>query len=147
MSRERTLVILKPDTVHRALIGTVIDRFERKSLKVIAMKMTKLGEPILREHYAHLASKPFFPEIVGYMTLGPVVIMVVEGTECVRLIRQLCGATNPAEAAIGTIRGDYAYNIRYNIIHASDSVETAEVEVKRFFTDEEICEYTRIGIE
>ena len=146
MSRERTLVILKPDAIHRNIVGAVIERFEQKNLKIIALKMARLSEDILRDHYAHLASKPFFPEIVAYMTLGPVVMMIVEADECVRLVRQLCGATNPADADMGTIRGDFAHAIRFNIIHASDSVETAEIEVKRFFSPNEICEYERVAI-
>ena len=103
----------------------------------------KLEKSHLEEHYAHLVEKPFFPEIVGYMTAGPIVAMVVEGDGVVAWMRQLCGATNPAEAQIGTIRADLANNIRYNLIHASDSVASAQDEIKRFFQEKEISAYER----
>lgn len=140
---ERTVILLKPDTIHRSLIGTVIHRIESRNYKIIALKMMKLEKSHLEEHYAHLVEKPFFPEIVGYMTAGPIVAMVVEGDGVVAWMRQLCGATNPAEAQIGTIRADLANNIRYNLIHASDSVASAQDEIKRFFQENEISAYER----
>ena len=144
---EKTIVLLKPDTVHRGLIGAITARIENRGYKVIAMKMIQASKELLTEHYGHLASKPFFPEIVSYMTSGPIVAMIVEGDGVIAGLRQLCGATNPADAAMGTVRGDFANNIRFNLIHASDSAETAAVEVKRFFKDEEVCAFDRIAID
>ncbi len=144
---ERSLIILKPDTVHRGLIGTVTSRIEQRGLKIVAMKMDLVSRDKLDEHYGHLTSKPFYPEIVAYMTMGPVVFMIVEGDNAVGAMRQLCGATDPAVADMGTIRADFATTIRYNLIHASDSVENAELEVKRFFADDDICGYERTIIQ
>ena len=143
---ERSLIILKPDTVHRGLIGAVTSTIEKRGLKIIAMKMALVSREKLDEHYGHLTSKPFYPEIVAYMTMGPVVFMIVEGDNAVGAMRQLCGATDPAQAAMGTIRADFATTIRYNLIHASDSVENAETEIKRFFDATEICTYERKSI-
>jgi nucleoside-diphosphate kinase len=140
---ERSLIILKPDTVHRGLVGEVVARIERRGFKVIAMKMSLLSKEKLDEHYGHLTTKPFYPEIVSYMTMGPVVFLIVEGDNAVGGMRQLCGATDPAVAEMGTIRADYATTIRYNIIHASDSSENAQAEIKRFFDAAEICSYER----
>ena len=140
---ERSLIILKPDTVHRGLIGSVLSRIEQRGFKLIAMKMAKVSEAKLAEHYGHLTSKPFYPEIVAYMTMGPVVFAIVEGDNAVGGMRQLCGATDPAQADMGTIRADFATTIRYNLIHASDSSENAEVEIARFFETSEICGYER----
>ena len=130
---EKTLIILKPSTVQRGLVGEVIDRFQKKGLIIAGMKMMQLDEPILREHYAHIADKPFFPEIVTYMTSGPVLAMIVEGDNAVKGMRIIMGATKFEEAAAGTIRGDYACCTSENLIHGSDSVENAEIEIKRFF--------------
>lgn len=143
---ERSLVILKPDTVHRGLIGQVTARIEQRGFKIVAMKMDLVSREKLDEHYGHLTSKPFYPEIVAYMTMGPVVFLIVEGDNAVGGMRQLCGATDPAQAEMGTIRADFATTIRYNLIHASDSVESAEVEVKRFFAEPEICSFERKAI-
>lgn len=133
MSAERTYVMLKPDCIKRGLIGDVIARIEKKNYKIVDMKMMNLDEAVLREHYAHLTQKPFFPEIVSYMTSGPVLGMIVEGKNAVAGVRILMGATNFEEGAAGTIRGDYASTTGENIIHGSDSVENAEIEIKRFF--------------
>lgn len=143
---ERSLIILKPDTVHRGLVGQVTARIEQRGFKVVAMKMALVSREKLDEHYGHLTSKPFYPEIVAYMTMGPVVFMIVEGDNAVGGMRQLCGATDPAVAEMGTIRADYATTIRYNLIHASDSAENAEAEIKRFFAETEICSYERKAI-
>lgn len=143
---ERSLIILKPDTVHRGLVGQVTARIEQRGFKVVAMKMALVSREKLDEHYGHLTSKPFYPEIVAYMTMGPVVFMIVEGDNAVGGMRQLCGATDPAVAEMGTIRADFATTIRYNLIHASDSAENAEVEIKRFFAESEICSYERKAI-
>ena len=133
MAMERTYIMLKPDCVKRGLMGEVISRIERKNYKIIDAKMMMLDEPILREHYAHIADKPFFPEIVTYMTSGPVLAMIVEGDNAVKGMRIIMGATKFEEATAGTIRGDYACSTSENLIHGSDSVENAEIEIKRFF--------------
>lgn len=130
---ERTYIMTKPDAYERGLIGQIITRIENKNFKITAMKMMNLDEEILKEHYAHLADKPFFPEIVEYMTSGPVVGMVVEGNGVVDSMRKIMGPTDSLEAAPGTIRGDFANSKSENIIHGSDSVENAEIEIKRFF--------------
>lgn len=133
MAIERTYIMLKPDCIKRGLMGEVIARIERKNYRIVDAKMMHLDETILREHYGHLADKPFFPEIVAYMTSGPVLGMIVEGENAVKGMRILMGATKFEEAAAGTIRGDYATSTAENIIHGSDSVENAEIEIKRFF--------------
>lgn len=130
---ERTYIMLKPDCVQRGLIGEVISRIERKGFQITNMKMMTLDEPILREHYAHLVNEDFFPLLVEFMTSGPVVAMIVEGEDVIAGMRRLMGPTVNANAAPGTIRGDLTYSNRLNIIHGSDSPETAEAEIKRFF--------------
>ena len=133
MAMERTYIMLKPDCLKRGLMGEVIARIERKGYKIVEAKTMTLDEAILREHYAHIADRPFFPEIVTYMTSGPVFGMIVEGENAVKGMRLLMGATKVEEATAGTIRGDYAFCTSENIIHGSDSVENAEIEIKRFF--------------
>ncbi len=133
MATERTYIMLKPDCIKRGLMGEVISRIEKKGYRITNAKMLNLDEKILREHYAHIADKPFFPEIVSYMTSGPVLAMIVEGENAVKGIRILMGATKFEEATAGTIRGDYAFCTSENIIHGSDSVENAEIEINRFF--------------
>ena len=130
---ERTFVMLKPETVRRRLMGEIITRIERKDFKITAMKMMQLDEPLIREHYSHIADNPFFGDILKNMTSGPVVAMIVEGEDVVKGIRNLMGATKWLEAPAGTIRGDYANSTSENLIHGSDSVENAEIEIKRFF--------------
>ena len=130
---ERTYIMLKPDAVKRHLMGEVISRIERKGFNITNMKTITLNEAVLKEHYAHLVEKPFFPEIVEYMVSGPVLAMIVEGNDVVKGMRFLMGATNWLEANPGTIRGDYANSTTENLIHGSDSVENAEIEIKRFF--------------
>lgn len=133
MGIEKTYVMLKPDCVKRGLMGEVISRIERKGYKIVDAKMMNLDEAILKEHYSHMADKPFFSEIVEFMTSGPVLGMIVEGENAVQGMRIIMGATKFEEAAAGTIRGDYAHSTRENLIHGSDSVENAEIEIKRFF--------------
>ena len=133
MAVEKTYIMLKPDCIKRGLMGEVISRIEKKGYKITDAKMLTLDEKILQEHYAHIADKPFFPEIVSYMTSGPVLAMVVEGENAVKGMRILMGATKFEEAIAGTIRGDYACCTSENIIHGSDSVENARIEIKRFF--------------
>ncbi|MFT3993784.1 MAG: nucleoside-diphosphate kinase [Dysgonomonas sp.] len=138
---ERTLVILKPSCVQRALAGEVISRFEKKGLRLIGCKMMHLTDKILEEHYAHLKDLPFFPRIRNSMKASPVIIQCWEGVEAIRVIRTLIGATNGREAIAGTIRGDFSMSGQENIVHASDSVESAQIELKRFFLDNEIFDY------
>ncbi len=130
---ERTYIMLKPDALKRGVAGEIISRIERKGYKIVEAKTMQLGEAILKEHYAHIADKPFFPELVEYMTSGPVLAMIVEGPDVVQGMRILMGATKWEEATPGTIRGDYAFCTTENLIHGSDSVENAEIEIKRFF--------------
>ena len=133
MSIQRTYIMLKPDCIKRGLMGEVISRIERKGYRIVNAKMMHLDEAILKEHYAHIADKPFFPGIVDYMTSGPVFGMIVEGENAVKGMRIIMGATKFEEATAGTIRGDYAFSTAENIIHGSDSLETAAAEIKRFF--------------
>lgn len=133
MAVEKTYIMLKPDCLKRGLMGEVIARIERKGYRLIDAKMMTLTEAVLKEHYAHIADKPFFPEIVEYMTSGPVFAMIVEGENAVLGMRKIMGATKFEEAEAGTIRGDYAFSTGANIIHGSDSLENAEIEIKRFF--------------
>lgn len=130
---ERTYVMLKPDCYQRRLMGETISRIERKGYKITNLKMMYLDEEVLTEHYSHLVDKPFFPELVNFMTSGPVVGMIVEGQDVIAGIRILMGATRWDEALPGTIRGDYANTTTENLIHGSDSPTTAEIEIKRFF--------------
>lgn len=130
---ERTYIMLKPDAVKRKLVGEIISRIEKKGLEITAMKMFMLNEEILKEHYAHIKDLPFFPEMVEFMTSGPVIGMIVEGDDAVQLMRTIMGKTKYLEAVPGTIRGDYAFSNPQNLIHGSDSVENAEIEIKRFF--------------
>ena len=130
---EQTYIMLKPDAVQRGLMGEIIARIERKGYRLIDAKMMNLDEAILKEHYAHIADKPFFPEIVEYMTSGPVFGMIVEGENADQGMRIIMGATKFEEATAGTIRGDFASSTGANVIHGSDSVENAKIEIKRFF--------------
>ncbi len=138
---EQTLVIIKPSGVERGLIGDIIARFQRKGLIIAGMKMMKLDEKILREHYAHLVERPFFPLILNSMMASPVVVMCLKGKDVVSVVRSMTGATNSRNAAPGTIRGDYGMSSQENIIHASDSPENGIIEVNRFFKEGEIFDY------
>ncbi|HSJ43915.1 MAG TPA: nucleoside-diphosphate kinase [Euzebyales bacterium] len=130
---ERTLILVKPDGVRRGLIGEVISRIERKGLTIAELQLRTLDHAIAKEHYAEHTDKPFFGELVSFITSGPLVAMAVEGPEAVTAMRTLMGATNPVEAAPGSIRGDYATVITENIVHGSDSPASAERELKLFF--------------
>ena len=136
--------MIKPDAVQRGLIGEIISRLERKGLKIVAMKMLNVSRELAERHYAEHREKPFFESLVSYITSAPVVAMVVEGKNAVKVVRTLVGATNPQEALPGTIRGDFGMDIGRNVIHASDSLESAEREISLFFKPEEIVEYKRI---
>ncbi len=140
---QTTLILLKPDAVERGLIGEVISRLEKKWLKINGLKMMAMTDTLVNEHYDFLADKPFFPKIKEYMTRTPLVAMAVSGHEAIWVVRTLTGATNPAEALPGSIRGDFGLTIDGNIIHASDSPETAEIELQRFFGGNDIYEYSR----
>ena len=144
---ERTFVMVKPDGVQRGLIGEVIRRLEQKGLKIVGLKMIWIQEELAMEHYSEHAEKPFFRSLVDYITSGPVVAMVVEGKDAVKVVRNIVGATNPAEASPGTIRGDFGLDIGRNVVHASDSLESAEREISLFFDAEEILEYPRMDEE
>ena len=141
---ERTLVLIKPDAVQRGLIGNILNRFERKGLKVVGLKLMELSDEILDDHYSHLSDKPFFPRIKSFMRSTPVTAICLEGFEVVDTVRTLCGITNSREAASGTIRGDLGMSIQCNLVHASDSIETAEVEVPRFFAADELTDYESV---
>ncbi|MFV0419984.1 MAG: nucleoside-diphosphate kinase [Dysgonomonas sp.] len=138
---EKTLVILKPSCVQRALIGEVISRFEKKGLRLAGMKMIQLNDTILNEHYAHLKDQPFFQRVKDSMQACPVIVQCWEGVDAAKIVRTLIGITNGREAAVGTIRGDLSVSSQENIVHASDSAESAKVELRRFFVEEEILDY------
>lgn len=140
---EKTLVIVKPDAVQRGLVGEILTRFEKKGLKLVGMKMMRLDEAVLREHYAHIADKPFFPGVSNFMQHSPVVVLCLEGLEVVEAVRLITGITKARSAEAGSIRGDFAMSVACNVIHASDTVENAKAEVKRFFTEEEMFEYSK----
>jgi nucleoside-diphosphate kinase len=131
----RTLILVKPDAFERGLTGEVITRFEHKGLRPVAMKLIVADEEIANRHYAEHAEKPFFGELVSFITGGPLVAMVLEGNEAVTAARQLIGATNPLEAATGSIRGDFATEVTFNLVHGSDSDESAEREIAIWFPD------------
>lgn len=138
---EQTFVILKPSTIRRGLVGDVIERFQRKGLIISGIKMMQLHEEILREHYAHLVDRPFFPTLVKSMMATPVIVMVLAGKDVVSVVRQMVGATNSRNALPGTIRGDFGVSGQENIVHASDSPENARIEIDRFFKPEELFDY------
>lgn len=139
---ETTLVIIKPSGVQRGIAGEIISRFEKKGLIIAGMKMAKLNDEILREHYAHLVDRPFFPLILKSMEATPVILMAIRGVDAVAVVRKMTGATNGRNAEPGTIRGDYSMSGQENIVHASDSPENAQIELKRFFKEGEIIDYT-----
>ncbi|MCX6769585.1 MAG: nucleoside-diphosphate kinase [Candidatus Micrarchaeota archaeon] len=143
MATERTLIILKPDAVQRGKVGAILSRFEERGFQFAAVKMAHLSQELLKEHYAHIADKPFFPGIASFMSSCPVIVAVVEGKEAVEVVRAMCGPTNSRKAAPGTIRGDFALSMQCNVIHASDSAESAQKEIARFFKPEEIHSYKR----
>lgn len=144
---EKTLVILKPSAIARCLVGEIIKRIENRGLFICGMKMIQLDENILRQHYAHLVDKPFFPSIVKSMTATPVIVMALGGTDVVEVFRTMTGVTNGRNAAPGTLRGDFSMSGQANIVHASDSVENAKIEINRFFKPEEIFEYIPANVD
>ncbi len=140
---ERTLIIVKPDALQRNLLGEIIGRFERKGLKIVAMKMETISDMKIEEHYSHHVDKPFFAGLKDFMQSAPVVLMVLEGLEAVEAVRLITGETKGRTADAGTIRGDLAMSMQANIVHASDSVENAKLEVERFFDEKELMEYDK----
>lgn len=138
---EKTLVILKPGTIQRGLIGEIISRFEKKGLRLAGMKMLWLTDELLSEHYAHLKEKVFFQRVKDAMRSIPVIVCCWEGIDAIEVVRTITGKTNGRQADPGTIRGDYSMSVQENIVHASDSPETAEKELNRFFAKEEIYDY------
>jgi len=141
---ERTFVLLKPDAVQRALVGEIVGRFEGRGLKVVAMKMVRVPRSLGETYYAEHKGKSFFEPLMSYITTGPVVAMVLEGDGAVAAVRRMMGKTNSAEAEPGTIRGDLALTIGRNLIHGSDSLESAKREIPLFFKADEVQSYTRV---
>lgn len=139
---ERTLVLIKPDALQRGLVGEIVHRFERKGLKIVGLKLTQPAGEVWDEHYAHHKEKPFFPKLKGFMMQAPLVAIALEGMEAVAVVRTMCGETSGRKALAGTIRGDFSVSNQANIVHASDSVENALLEIKRFFEPHEILDYT-----
>ena len=138
---ERTLVLIKPDAVQRSLIGEIISRIEKKGLMIVALKMMYMTDRVIADHYQHLTDKPFFPELSDFMKSTPVIAACVEGLNAIETVRRVVGITLSRQADPGTIRGDLAMSVQCNLVHASDSAETAQEELKRFFQHQEIFEY------
>jgi len=136
--------MMKPDAVARRLMGKILNRFEEKGLQLKAIKLMTISEDLAKEHYGEHSEKPFFNDLVEYITSGPVLAMVIEGEDAISLIRKMVGATNPQEADLGTIRGDYAVETGRNIIHASDAPESAEREIGLFFNENELVDYNMV---
>lgn len=139
---QKTLVLLKPDCVERRLVGEIIGRFERKGLNIVAMKMVRVTPDLSKKHYAEHVSKPFYPNLEDFITSSPIVAMVIEGLEVVRVVREMLGATSGLKAAPGTIRGDFSSSRQMNLVHASDSEESAAREIDLYFESKDLCEYT-----
>merc|ERR1712165_252832 len=144
-NRERSFIMIKPDGVHRGLVGDIIKRFEQKGFKLVAMKFMQASKEHLEEHYADLKKKPFFPGLVEYMSSGPVVPMVWEGLNVVKTGRVMLGETNPKDSLPGTIRGDFCIQVGRNICHGSDAVESAKKEIDLWFKPEELTRYDPVA--
>ena len=142
-TKERTFVAIKPDGVQRELVGEIIKRFETKGYKITALKMLQVTDEQAKAHYAEHEGKPFYPRLIRYIQSGPIVAMVVEGYNAVAGVRHLMGSTDPDKAEVGTIRADFAEVMEYNVVHGSDSVESAEREIKIYFTEDEICKTSK----
>ena len=140
---ERTLVIIKPDAVQRGLTGEIITRFERRGLRIAALKLTHIDAALAQRLYAVHEGKPFYEPLIRYITSSPVVVMALEGNNAIEIVRRTMGATNPAEAAAGTIRADFSLEIGHNLVHGCDGPETAAFEMPLFFTEDEILSYER----
>ena len=144
---EKTLVILKPDSLSRGLVGEILHRFERKGLKLIGMKMVHLDDDLLAEHYFHHRNKPFFKHLKRFMQSAPSILVAFEGINAVSVVRNIVGVTRGYEAQAGTIRGDYSLSGQCNVVHASDSIVNAEIEIARFFKEKELFSYEKIDLE
>ncbi len=140
---ERTLVIIKPDAVQRGLVGEIVGRFEQRGLKIVGMKLIQIDEALARRHYSVHEGKPFFAGLIKYITSAPVVVMVIEGNRAIEMVRHTMGATNPLNAAPGTIRADLATDIGRNLVHGSDGPETAVREIALFFGENELVPWQR----
>ncbi len=140
---ERSLVLIKPDALQRGLTGDIIARLEKQGLKIVALKMLHLDKALAQRHYAVHKDKPFFNNLVNYISSAPIIAVILEGEKAVEVARNTMGATDPAKAGIGTIRGDFGLDIERNTIHGSDSTQTAEEEIKLFFSEDEIFNYRR----
>lgn len=138
---QKTLVLIKPDAVQRGLVGEIVSRLERKGLKIIALKMLQMDKALAERHYAIHKDKPFFSSLVEFITSGPIVAVVIEGSNAVESTRRIMGETDPLKAAPGTIRGDYGSEIEQNLIHGSDSEENAKQEISLFFSEKEMLSY------
>src|SRR3972149_9475640 len=141
---QRTVVLLKPDTLQRGLVGEIIHRFERKGLKLVALKMTAISDVLLDEHYAHHKDKAFFAGLKKFMASAPIVCMLLEGVDAVAVVRKMAGATNSREAELGSIRGDFSMSTSANIIHVSDSEKSAKEEETRFFKGDEVFDWQNV---
>lgn len=144
---ERTLVIFKPDSLNRALVGEILHRFERKGLKIVGIKMIHLNEDILNQHYFNVKDKPYFQQLKRFMQSAPSILVVFEGINAVVVTRNIVGVTRGYEAQAGTVRGDYSLSSQCNVVHASDSLVNADIEIARFFKDEELFSYEKIDLE
>jgi nucleoside-diphosphate kinase len=140
---EKSLVLIKPDAVQRGLAGEVISRLEKKGLKIVAMKMLHMDQALAQRHYAVHKGKAFFDDLVNFITSGPVIAIILQGENAVEIIRQMMGATDPARASGGTIRGDFGIDIGHNLVHGSDSLQNASQEIDLFFSPEDILDYDR----
>ncbi len=138
MSTETSLILFKPDAIEKKIVGTILARFQAEGFSIRGIKMMQLDDAILKEHYAHVADKPFFPEITAFMKRSPIIALALEGENVINRVRELLGPTNSQEAPKGTIRGDFGENMMINVCHASDGPETAAAELKRFFKDDEL---------
>ena len=140
---ERSLVLIKPDAVQRGLGGEIISRLEKRGLRIVAMKMLRMDKTLAQRHYAVHKDKPFFVELVDFITSSPIMAVVLQGTNVIALVRQMMGETDPAKSNPGTIRGDFGIDVTHNLIHGSDSQESASREISLFFAEEEIFDYAR----
>ena len=138
MSTETSLILFKPDAIEKKIVGTILARFQAEGFSIRGIKMMQLDDAILKEHYAHVADKPFFPEITAFMKRSPIIALALEGENVINRVRELLGPTNSQEAPKGTIRGDFGENMMINVCHASDGPETATAELKRFFKEDEL---------
>ena len=140
---QRTLVLIKPDGLQRGLVGTIVSRLETRGLKIVAMKMLQMNQKMAEQHYNIHRERPFFQGLVSFITSSPIIAIVLEGPDAVELIRNTIGVTNPIQAPLGTIRGDFALTIGRNLVHGSDSMKTASSEIQLFFQSAEILDYPR----